>query len=148
MDYLASFRISASGMQVEKLRADLTAINLANMNSTRSANGVLFKPLRVVSGASGVPGEFAATFESMSGQAPLAGTELLGVEEIDAAPRMVYDPSHPDANDKGFVAYPGINHLGEMMNLMTAMRTYEANVVAMNAAKTMALKALDIGGGS
>lgn len=148
MDYLASFRISASGMQVEKLRADLTAINLANMNSTRAANGALFKPLRVISGAQGVPADFAATFESLAGQAPLAGTALLGVEEVDVAPRMVYDPSHPDANDKGYVAYPGINHLGEMMNLMTAMRTYEANVVAMNAAKTMALKALDLGGGS
>lgn len=148
MDYLSSFRISASGMQVEKLRADLTAVNLANMNSSRSADGVLFKPLRLVTAVKNPSSDFATTFESLAGADFLTGTGAYEVEQVDVAPRMVYDPSHPDANDKGFVAYPGINHLNEMMTLMTAMRSYEANVVAMNAAKTMALKALDLGGGA
>ena len=63
----------------------------------------------------------------------------------DSPPRLVYDPSHPDANEEGYVAYPNINVVNEMVDLITASRAYEANVTALNAAKTMALKALEIG---
>jgi flagellar basal-body rod protein FlgC len=76
------------------------------------------------------------------------GVEVNEVRQIDVPPRLVYEPSHPDADAKGFVAYPGINPVAEMINLITTMRAYEANVTAMNAAKTMAMKALDIGGRS
>jgi flagellar basal-body rod protein FlgC len=144
MDYTTAFRISASGMNVEKLRVDVTALNIANMHSTRSADGTVFKPMRVISGASRAP-SFAAAFENASGNG-LSGVQVLGIQPMEVTPRMVYEPSHPDANDKGFVAYPGINQAKEMVNLITALRAYEANVIAMTAAKTMAMKALDIGG--
>lgn len=145
MNYMAAFEISASGMSVERTRLDVTALNLANANSTRGIDGGPVHPLRVVSGPrSAFTGAFDA---AAAAQAPL-GVQVREIRQLDVAPRMVYEPSHPDADEKGFVSYPGINPVGEMVGLISTMRAYEANVVAMNAAKTMALKALDIGGRS
>jgi flagellar basal-body rod protein FlgC len=76
----------------------------------------------------------------------VAGPTVVSVEPTDLPPRMVYEPGHPLANEKGFVAYTGVDSATEMVTLMSAMRSYEANVAAMNAARTMALKALEIGG--
>jgi flagellar basal-body rod protein FlgC len=76
----------------------------------------------------------------------LRGAQVMGLQSVDAPPRLAFEPGHPDADDKGFVAYPGINPVAEMMNLLTATRAYEANVAALNAAKAMALRAIDIGG--
>ena len=145
MDYRSAFQISASGMTVEKLRVDVTAVNLANVHSTRSTDGKLFRPMRVVSHES--TAGFASTMRQM-GLAALPGTAVATVETVDVAPRMVHDPGHPEADEKGFVAFPGINQVNEMVNLMTAVRTYEANVIAMNVTKTLAVKALEIGGNS
>lgn len=143
MNYSLAFDISGSGMSVEKLRLDVTAINLANVSTTRSADGGIFKPLKVVTTSKLTP-----TFDASLNQLSVAGTEVADVVPADTPPRMVYDPGHPDADETGFVAYPDINPVSEMINLITTTRAYEANVRAMNAAKTMALKALEIGGGS
>jgi flagellar basal-body rod protein FlgC len=143
MNYLLAFDISGSGMSVEKLRLDVTAINLANVNTTRAADGGIFKPLKVVT-SSGLTSTFDASLKQLS----VTGSGVADVVQSDTPPRMVYDPGHPDADEKGFVAYPDINPVSEMINLITTTRAYEANVRAMNAAKTMALKALEIGGGS
>jgi flagellar basal-body rod protein FlgC len=144
MNYMAAFEISASGMTVERTRLDVTALNLANVNSTRGVNGAAFRPLAVVSGP-----KFSAAMEgAFSAARNMSGVEVSEVRQLDVAPRLVFEPSHPDADEKGFVAYPGINPVAEMVNLIATMRAYEANVVAMNAAKTMAMKALDIGGRS
>lgn len=145
MDYMSAFEISASGMTVERARLDATAVNLANANSTRGIDGTLFRPLRVVSGPKAGQG-FSVTFDAFSAAQGPRGVAVTEVRRLDVAPRLVFEPAHPDADEKGFVAYPGINPVSEMVNLIATMRTYEANVVAMNAAKTMALKALDIGG--
>lgn len=145
MDYRNAFAISATGMNVEKLRLDVTAVNLANVHSTKGADGKLFRPLRVTvtEGAS----NFATRFEQLA-STQLHGAQVLGIEETDAAPHQLYDPGNPAADEKGFVATPGINQVTEMVNLSAALRAYEANVVAMNAAKSMALKALELGAGS
>jgi len=145
MDYRSAFQISASGMTVEKLRVDVTAVNLANVHSTKGADGKLFRPMRVVSHESV---GFAATMRHMGFSAALPGAAVASVESVDAPPRMVQDPGNPQADEKGFVAYPGINQVNEMVTLMTAVRAYEANVIAMNVAKTLAVKALEIGGNS
>jgi flagellar basal-body rod protein FlgC len=137
MDYSNSFRISAAGMTLEKARVDVTALNLANMHTSRGPDGSLYRPLRVVAQPGGA---FATTFEA------LQGPRSVQVEATSAAPRLVHEPGHPQADERGFVAYPGVDHASEMVTLLSALRGYEANVVAMNAAKTMALKALDIGG--
>ncbi len=143
MNYSLAFDISASGMSIEKLRLDVTAINLANVHTTRSADGGLYKPLKVVTTS-----KFSPIFEASLGNLSVAGTQVADVYQADTPPRMVYEPGHPDADEKGFVAYPDINPVSEMINLMTTTRAYEANVRAMNAAKNMALKALEIGGGA
>jgi flagellar basal-body rod protein FlgC len=142
MDYLAAFAISASGMAVEKLRLDVTAVNLANVNSARATNGALFQPLRVLSGTRADP-RFEAIMQSYG--VTLGGAEVTQIVPNSTPPRMVSDPGNPAADDRGFVAYPGINPVAEMTNLIVATRTYEANVLALNAAKTMAQRALDIG---
>jgi len=137
MDYRAAFQISASGMTLEKTRLDVTSMNLANVHSTKSADGKLFRPMRVIAQ------EATTAFGAI-----LKGVQVAGVEEVDAPPRTVYEPGHPQSDDKGFVAYPAVDQVNEMVNVMTAVRAYEANVVAMNAAKAMAVKALEIGGAS
>jgi flagellar basal-body rod protein FlgC len=87
---------------------------------------------------------FASYLSGADGHA--AGAKVVEVRARNAAPRMVYEPGHPDADGKGFVAYPGVDPVGEMVNLISTLRAYEANVAAFNAAKTMALKALELGG--
>jgi flagellar basal-body rod protein FlgC len=145
MDYLQAFAISASGMAVEKARVDLTAVNLANAQSTRSVDGVGVRPLRLVSAAK--PGSsFPTLLAGAAGAPSLQGVQIVSIATLAAPPRLVYEPGHPDADDKGFVAYPGIDPVAEMVNMLTAVRAYEANVAALNAAKAMALRTLQIGG--
>ena len=141
MDYLSAFDISASGMAVEKYRLDVMALNLANANSTRGVNGETYQPLRVISGARV---DFANHLNAYTkGQA--LGAEIVDVRPTNQEPRLVFDPSHPEADAKGYVAYPNVNTVSEMVTMIEATRAYEANVKAMNAAKSMALRALEIG---
>lgn len=142
MDYSAAFRISASGMAVEKMRLDITAANIANMHSAGKSATDVYRPLQVVTQA--VPLTFARDFGQL--YAASGGARVASVEPQAVAPRMVYEPGHPYADSKGFVAYPGVDHMSEMLNLNTALRAYEANVAAMSAARTMAARALEIGG--
>jgi flagellar basal-body rod protein FlgC len=143
MDYLSAFAISSAGMQVERTRLDVAATNIANVHTTRSSTGGYFVPLTAVT-------KNKKTF--FDGLQQLNHYSLLPqpkvVQQSNSVPRLVFEPNHPDANGAGFVAYPGIDTVTEMVNLMTAVRSYEANVVALNAAKSMALKAIDLGNGS
>lgn len=143
MDYHAAFQISASGMALEKMRMDVTAANIANMNSAAANPDRVFRPLRVV--AQETPISFSQQFGQLYAVRG-GGVQVTSVEPQAVAPRMVHEPGHPFADAKGFVAYPGVNHTAEMLNMNTALRAYEANVAAMNAAKTMAARALEIGG--
>lgn len=142
MDYNTAFQISATGMAVEKMRLDVTAANIANLHSAAPSAAQVYRPQRVVSQS--IPLTFSHQFGTL--YAAHGGARVASLEAQTVAPRMVYEPGHPYADAKGFVAYPGIDHISEMMNLNTALRAYEANVVAMNAAKTMASRTLDIGG--
>lgn len=154
MDYSRSFAISAAGMSVERMRVDVAALNLANANTVQSADGASFQPLRVVArvmagaGAGASPLSFGAHVDQGLEEDGLAGVFLpeAGIEPAGVAPRMVHEPGHPFANEKGFVAYPGVDTATEMVTLMSALRAYEANVAAMNVARALASKALDIGG--
>lgn len=143
MDYRQAFAISASGMNFEKLRLDAVASNLANMNVASGTDGVVYRPLRAV----GVPAvSFGAAFNHLSGP-PRLGVLGVRMEAVDAAPRLARDPGHPYADKNGDVAYPAVDHVTEMATMSSALRSYQANVLAMNAAKAMALKALEIGNG-
>lgn len=145
MDYQSAFAISAAGMTAEKLRVDVAALNLANANAPLSASGAGYQPLRVQASTRTPPG--ARSFDSLVDQG-MAVAQTLSVAPYRAPARRVYEPGHPQANKDGFVSYPGVDSLTEMMTLMVASRAYEADVAAFNAAKTMAMKALEIGGRS
>lgn len=146
MNMFAAFEISAAGMNLERTRLDVAAVNLANANTTQGPDGQVFRPLRVVAHPN-ASRSFDMMLNGMQGNASVSAAAFdIVVEPDNAPPRLVYEPGHPDANDKGFVAYPAISPVSEMVKLIGITRAYEANVRAMNIAKTMALKALDIGG--
>lgn len=144
MDYNAAFQISASGMAVEKLRLDVTTANIANMNNAAPSASQAYRPQRILSQE--LPLNFSQQFGRLYSTAGSGGVAVTAVEAQAVAPRMVHEPGHPYADAKGMVAYPAVNHTAEMVNLNIALRAYEANVAAMNAAKTMAARALEIGG--
>ncbi|TQJ96164.1 flagellar basal body rod protein FlgC [Achromobacter sp. SLBN-14] len=145
MDYQSAFAISAAGMSAERLRVDVAALNLANANTPWAANGAGYQPLRVQASVRAAPG--ARSFETLMDQG-IEAARTLSVAPYRAPARRVHEPGHPQANKDGFVLYPGVDSLTEMMTLMVASRAYEADVAAFNAAKSMAMKALEIGGRS
>lgn len=144
MDYYSAFEISASGMALEKVRLDTLSLNLANANTTRAEGGGLYRPLRVIAQA-GSASAFEGRLDAARDARLPQGVRVADIAVENVAPRLVYDPGHPDADARGFVAYPNINPVSEMVTLIEAVRGYEANVRALNAAKAMALSALEIG---
>ncbi|HZP41947.1 MAG TPA: flagellar basal body rod protein FlgC [Candidatus Binatia bacterium] len=146
MNLGSSFDISATGLRAERLRLDTIASNLANASTTRTPEGGPYRRRDVVLVSQALESDFAATIEELSDRGVRQGVAVADVIEDASPPRMVFDPGHPDANRDGFVAYPNVNPVTEMVDLMTATRAYEANVQAVNAAKRMADAALSIGG--
>lgn len=126
---IGSFRISASGMTAERLRLDAISNNLASIDATRTEEGGPYKRIMV-------------ELEAVPNMQGVRATRLV---RDDSPPIMVHNPGHPDADDNGYVAMPNVNAVTEMVDMITATRAYEANVAAFNAAKTMAMKALEIG---
>lgn len=139
MDYLQSFAISAAGMGLERTRVEVASLNLANANTVQAPGVAGFQPLRVIASA---PGVFASLVDQ--GLQP-AALPVVTIEPTGARSRMVHDPGHPLADARGFVAYPGVDPATEMVSLMSATRAYEANVAAMNTARALVLKTLEIG---
>ena len=138
--------ISGSGLSAERLRMDVTAENLANAQTTRGANGKPYQRKDVILEEIPQSG-FGAQLSSAMGTGTGAGAGGVQVAGIVADPtpdRMVYDPGHPDANAQGYVQMPNVNPVTEMVDLITASRSYEANVTAMQTAKQMFSKTLDL----
>ena len=144
MGMFDSMHVSASGLAAERLRMDVIAQNLANANSTRGPDGQPYRRHEVVFRSADVGGEADGRVSERASTEAMHGVEPVAIVEDPSALRTVYDPSHPDADEDGYVHYPNVNPVTEMVDMMTATRAYEANVTAMNAAKNMALKALDI----
>ena len=146
MSVFDSFNIGASGLSAERFRMNLVASNLANANATRSEEGGAYRRRDAVFSALpyGEPEEGAIPGEPTS---PLAKVGVVGVDVDQRDPRRMYDPGHPDADAVGYVSYPNINVVDEMVNLLNAQRSYEANAAGIDAAKQMALRALEIGRG-
>ena len=145
MDYRTAFAISATGMNVEKMRVEMVALNLANASSVAGPDGELYQPRRVVTRSSESTSFAMHIGGALRNISLPTGVELEDIGFSDTAPRRVYDPTHPVADDRGYVNYPNINPVSEMLELIEATRAYEANVRALNAAKTMASTALEIG---
>ena len=138
-----SIDTAASGMTAERLRLDVISNNLANVNTTRTAAGGAYRRQQVVF----APREETTAFSTLLQQqlAVGSGVRVTGIVADEAPLKTVFDPQHPDADANGYVQMPNVNVVSEMVDMMMASRAYEANVAAVNAAKTMALKALDIG---
>jgi len=142
-DFLHAMQIAAAGLSAQRARMDVISANLANAETTRTAEGGPYVRQRVVLQAAPAPARFEDLLRAREEQAP--AVEVAGVSPDPRGPRMVYDPGHPDADDEGYVAMPNISVLEEMTDMMTAMRAYEANVKAVQATKGMAQAALEIG---
>ena len=144
MDLLTSLKISASGLAANRKRMGAISSNIANAQTTRTAEGGPYRKKEVVFGAEPARESFGDILE---GELDAQAKEVHATEVISTnkAPILKYEPHHPDANEQGYVAYPNINVMEEMANMISASRSYEANINAMNTTKSMALKALEIG---
>jgi flagellar basal-body rod protein FlgC len=144
MGVFSAFDISASGMTAQRTRLDVISQNIANVNTTRDAEGNQYNRKTVVFQEKGYV-SFNDALCSATGMVGNGVKISAIVEDTDTEGRMVYDPSNPDADEDGYVMYPNVNTVTEMTNMIDASRSYEANVTAFNAAKNMALKALEVG---
>lgn len=144
MDFFSSMQISSSALTAERTRMNLISSNLANANSTKTAEGGPYKRKDAVFAATQVAENFRSALDRMRTGAP-QGVTVTQVVEDQNPPRLQYDPTHPDANAQGYVALPNVNVMEEMADMIAATRAYEANVTAVQAAKSMAMKTLEIG---
>ena len=145
MGLFDALSVSGSGLSAERLRMDVTAENLANAQTTRTANGGPYrrKVVTLQEAGGGFDTALAAASSVQSGSAP-GGVEVAGIAEDTTPDRMVYDPGHPDADAQGYVTLPNVNPVTEMVDLITSSRGYEANVQALNASKQMFTRTLDL----
>ncbi|KAB0671639.1 flagellar basal body rod protein FlgC [Oryzomonas sagensis] len=144
MDFFSSMNISSSALTAERTRMNLISSNLANAGSTRTSEGGPYKRKDAVFSATPLESGFKRALNSAVGQ-QTRQVEVTEIVEDQNPPRMQYDPGHPDANAQGYVAMPNVNVVEEMADMISASRSYEANVTAVQAAKSMALKTLEIG---
>ena len=144
MAIFTAFDINASGMTAQRLRSDVISQNLANVNSTSSQSGCAYRRKTVVFAEKDATA-FSDILLSTAGNVGSGVKVTKIVEDYETEMSKVYDPSHPDADENGYVTYPNVNVVTEMTNLIDASRSYEANVTAFNASKSMALKGLEIG---
>lgn len=144
MDIEQAFAISASALDAQRARLNVISSNLANVESTKTAEGGPYRRKDVVFSAAPAGGSFeAALLSNLEGSQP--GVSVTQVIQDDRPFKRLYEPQHPEADPDGYVLYPNINAMEEMVNMISALRSYEANVTALNATKSMAMKALEIG---
>lgn len=150
MGLFNTLNVSSSGLTAQRMRLDVIANNIANSTTTRTTEGGPFQRSRVVLR----PIDDSLTFKSHLLPDQLEkktgdGVRVVKIEKDEAAPRMVYDPTHPDAVQsgkyKGYVLYPNVNIVQEMVDMISANRSYEANVTMINSSRQMFEKALSIG---
>jgi flagellar basal-body rod protein FlgC len=141
MGLFDAFDASGSALSAERLRMDVTAENLANAQSTRTANGqgpYRRKEVVLQEAGAGTQASFADSLQAAR------GVRVAGIVEDPTPPRRVYDPGHPDADAQGYVTMPNVNTVTEMTDLIGASRAYEANVTAMQTTKAMFARTLDL----
>lgn len=129
----SSMRISASGLSAERLRMDVIASNVANSNTTRTESGTAYRR------------KIAVFKENLDSELKSRGVKAVAIREDNSELKAKYDPTHPDANEEGYVLMPNVNILNEMADMIAASRSYEANINTLNASKSMFMKALEIG---
>ena len=149
MSIFKSFGVNASGMTAERYRMDIISQNVANANTTRTEDGTPYKRKIVTfEERTNDPTSFGTIFRKTRGMDVGDGVKVRGVfEDEKSEMKRVYDPSHPDADEDGYVWYPNVDIVTEMTNMIDTTRAYEANATAFTASKSMAMKGLNIGQG-
>jgi flagellar basal-body rod protein FlgC len=146
-----SINISASGLTAQRLRLDVISNNIANANTTRGVDGKPYRRQLVTFGERADNRSFQDVFSGQLTTSPGQGVRVTNITKDQSEFKLVYDPSHPDAVKDpadpmyGYVRMPNVNVATEMVDMISASRSYEAGVTAINAAKSQALKALEIG---
>lgn len=144
MDIFTTFDIAASGLQAQTIRLNTISSNLANAESTSTPEGGPYKKKAVVFQTENLPFR-QHLHQSLAERGQGQGVKVARIIEDTDPPQLVYDPTHPDAREDGYVEMPNINVLKEMVDMMSATRSYEANTTTIKSAKRMAMKALEIG---
>jgi len=149
MTFLSSMKISASALTAERFRMDVIAQNIANIQTTRTADGGPYRRRYVIFQERESTQDFSRIFSGaylrQMSRLPGGGVRVLGVGE-DASPfKLEHNPTHPDADEDGYVRLPNVEVVQEMTDMMAAYRAYEANITALNTFKDMAMKTLEIG---
>lgn len=144
MDFFSSMRVSASGLDAQMKRMNTISSNIANAETTRTPEGGPYRRKDPVIAAQTDRESFGEILQNKLDE-DIQGVQVQAITEDTRPPRLVYNPNHPDANAEGYVAMPHVNPVEEMANMISAQRSYEANVSALNSAKSMAQKALEIG---
>lgn len=150
MSIFHSLNTSSSALTAQRLRMDVISSNMANIDSTRAkqVDGEWQPYRRKTVTMQPKEGQFASFLQAAKGTSshPGSGVKVSRVKEDTETPfKLVFDPTHPDANEEGYVEMPNVDPLREMIDLMSATRSYEANVTVLNANKAMLMKALEIG---
>lgn len=150
MGFFDGYNVSTSGMSAQRTRINVVSTNIANAKTTHTEDGgpykkqqVVFEDVLLAQAKKTNPNDVEATNDKNSDIA-LRGVGVKSIVQSDAKPVLRYEPNHPDANEEGYVAYPDINPVVEMVDLIEAMRSYEANVAAFNTHKNIDSKTLDI----
>ncbi len=144
MDFMTALDIGASALTAERTHMNIISMNLANAKTTRTPEGGPYKRRSVSMESLQVDSPFSKQMQSALDR-ELRGVRVQEIAVDQRPAKMVFEPGHPDANEEGYVAYPDINVVEEMANLMTAQRGYEANVTSVDTVKAMSTKALEIG---
>lgn len=146
MGYFTSLDIGASGLTAQRLRMDTISQNIANANSTRTENGQPYRRKTVIFQERGSQTPFSDYLSEAGRSYDVGrGVRVSQVIEDQSPLKKVYDPAHPDADKNGYVMYPNVEVITEMVNMISATRAYDANVTLINSSKSMAVKAMEIG---
>ena len=150
MGFFDGYNVSSSGMSAQRTRINVVSANIANAKTTHTAEGGPYKKQQVVfedillANNKKTNSNDVETTNNVNSDIALRGVGVKSIVQSDAKPVLRYEPAHPDANEQGYVAYPDINPVIEMVDLIEAMRSYEANVASFNAHKNIDSKTLDI----
>lgn len=152
MAFLSSMNITASGLTAQQLRLDVISENVVNMQTTRTEGGGAYRRKMVVLEAQGGRDRFRLALARSQGRAisnrgynVTGGVQVTEIAEDTRELKLVYDPTHPDANEEGYVEMPNVDLVKEITDAMAASQAYSANVTALNTLKAVAAKGLEIG---
>lgn len=145
MDFFTSMEVSASGLSAERTRMNVASSNLANVQTTRTAAGGPYRREDVLLKSMPVDGAQIAGGKAGGFSEAVHAVGVDGIVEDATPPRLEYDPEHPDADAEGYVAYPNVNIVEEMVDMITASRAYEAGLTALSTAVSLSERALSIG---